>query len=127
MKQIKIEWKHLDVNGKTCDRCDGTGSELRDLVDSLRKECAPQDVDIILKDIKLTEREIKASNSIFINGVPLEEIIPETTVSQTDCPSCGELIGNSACCRTIIHSGKEYETIPRKLIREAVCKVAQCC
>jgi hypothetical protein len=124
---IEIEWKHLDVNGKTCERCDGTGNELRQLVDRLRKECAPQNVQIILKEIKLTKRQIEASNSILINGIPLEDILPESAVSQNTCSSCSDLIGNATCCRTIIHSGKEYETIPLQLVREAVCKVAQCC
>ena len=127
MKELEIEWKHLDVDGKTCDRCAGTGDEIHQLVDHLRKECAPQDVHITLKEIKLTEREIEESNHIFINGIPLEEIIPETTVSKNTCSSCSNLIGHETCCRTIIHSGREYETVPQKLIKEAVCKIAKCC
>jgi len=127
MKALEIEWKHLDVDGKTCDRCAGTGDEIRQVVNRLHEECARQDVHIKLKEVKLSDREIGESNRIFINGIPLEEIIPETTVSQNDCPSCSDLLGSSTCCRTIIHAGKEYETIPQKLIREAVCKIARCC
>ena len=127
MKALEIEWKHLDVDGKTCDRCAGTGDEIRQVVDRLHAECAKQDVHIKLKEVKLSDREIGESNRILIDGIPLEDIIPETTVSQNDCPSCGDLLGSSTCCRTIIHSGKEYETIPQKLIREAVCKIARCC
>lgn len=127
MQELEIEWKHLDVGGKTCDRCAGTGDEIREFVNRLHEECATQDVRITLKEVKLTDKEIPESNRIFINGIPLEEIIPGTTVSQNECSSCSDLLGSSTCCRTIIHSGIEYETIPKKLIREAVCKIAQCC
>jgi hypothetical protein len=127
MKELEIEWKHLDVDGKTCARCNGTGDEIRQFVNFLHEECAMQDVHITLKETKLTEKEIEESNRIFINGIPLEDILPETTVSQNVCSSCSDLIGSSTCCRTIIHIGKEYETIPQQLIREAVCKIAQCC
>jgi hypothetical protein len=127
MKELEIEWKHLDVDGKTCDRCAGTGEEIRQFIHRLHEECETQDVHIKLKEVKLSDGEVEESNRIFINGIPLEEIIPETTVSKNDCPSCIDLIGSSTCCRTIIHSGKEYETIPQKLIREAVCKIADCC
>jgi len=127
MKELEIEWKHLDVDGKTCTRCNGTGHEIRQFVNRLHEECAMQEVHITLKETKLTEKEIEESNRIFINGIPLEDILPETTVSQNVCSSCSNLIGSSTCCRTIIHTGKEYETIPQQLIREAVCKIAQCC
>jgi len=127
MKELEIIWKHLDVDGKTCDRFAGTGDEIRQFVNLLHEECAMQDVHITLKEIKLTENEIEESNRILINGVPLEDILPETTVSQNACSSCSDLLGISTCCRTIIHTGKEYETIPQQLIRKAVCKIAQCC
>ena len=127
MKKLEIVWKHLDVEGKTCDRCAGTGDEIRQFIHRLHKECATQGVHITLKEVKLTEKEVEESNRIFINGTPLEDILPGAAVSQNDCPSCSDLLGSSTCCRTIIHSGKEYETIPQKLIREAVCEIAQCC
>ena len=127
MKELEIEWKHLDVDGKTCDRCAGTGDEIHQFINRLHEECAAKDVHITLNEINLTEKEVEESNRIFINGVPLEDILPETTVSQNICSSCSDLLGRSTCCRTIIHTGKEYETIPKRLIREAVCKIVQCC
>jgi hypothetical protein len=127
MKELEIEWKHLDVDGKTCDRCAGTGDEINQFINRLHEECALKDVHITLKEINLTEKDIEESNRIFINGIPLEDILPETTVSQNICTSCSDLLGSSTCCRTIIHTGKEYETIPKQLIREAVCKIAKCC
>jgi len=127
MKTIEILWKHLDVNGKTCDRCHRTGDEIRQFVDRLHEECLGKDVRIALREVKLTENEIEESNRIFINGIPIEDFLPDAGVSQNDCLSCTDLLGSSTRCRTIIHSGREYETIPQELIREAVCKIAQCC
>jgi len=57
----------------------------------------------------------------------MEDILPDSTVSKNDCPSCSDLVGASTCCPTIIHPEEEYEAIPQRLIREAVCKIAQCC
>lgn len=127
MKELEIIWKHLDVDGKTCDRCAGTGEEIRQFVTRLNEECTKQDIHITLKEVKLTENEIEESNRILINGIPIEDILPETTVSQNVCSSCSDLLGSSTCCRTIIHTEKEYETIPLQLIRQAVCRIAQCC
>ncbi len=127
MKEIEITWQHLDVEGETCERCAGTGEELDRLVTGLQKECGPRGVEISLTEIKLTKQDIAASNRIFINGTPLDELIAGATVSSNACGSCSDLLGRETCCPTIIHAGVEYETIPRKLIREAVCKIAQCC
>lgn len=127
MKKIEIEWRHLDVDGKTCARCAGTGNEIRQLVSHLHEVCASRHVHVTLKEVRLAEGEIEESNRIFINGMPLEEILPETGVSQNECPSCSDLLKSATCCRTLIHGGTEYKTIPRELIREAVCKIARCC
>ena len=77
MKELEITWKHLDVDGKTCDRCAGTGDEIHQFVNRLHEECAEKDVLITLKEVKLTEKEIEESNRIFINGIPIEDILPE--------------------------------------------------
>jgi len=127
MKKLEIEWRHLDIDGKTCERCAGTGDEIRRFINRLHNECAIKDVQITLKEIKLTEKKIEESNRIFINGIPLEDILHETKISQNVCSSCSDLLGSTTCCRTIIHTGREYETIPQRLIREAVCKIAKCC
>ncbi|HSH14042.1 MAG TPA: DUF2703 domain-containing protein, partial [Desulfurivibrionaceae bacterium] len=76
MKTITIEWLHLDVAGETCRRCGDTGSELAQVVERLRSECAPRGVDILFKETLLTAEQIDRSNSILINGVPLERILP---------------------------------------------------
>lgn len=127
MQTIIIEWLHLDVAGKTCQRCGDTGMELRRAVERLQVECMPKGVAIGFKETLLNPEQIARSNTILINGVPLEEIVPQTLVSSSCCTSCGEITGQTEQCRTLVHLGQEHETIPEELIRKAVCQVGGCC
>lgn len=127
MQTIIIEWRYLDVAGETCQRCSETGREISQVVERLRAECATKGVDIIFKETRLNLEQITHSNAILINGVPLESILPHTLASANCCASCGNLTGRPEQCRTLIHSGQEYEAIPQELIRQAVCQIGRCC
>lgn len=128
MQTLQIEWKHYENAGETCVRCSETGQELQKVVTSLVEECRPHGWDIQLKITKLTEQDIAESNIILINGQPIENILKDATSGESQCDSCGELMGQaSVCCRTIEIGEKSYEGISSELIREAVCKIAQCC
>ena len=127
MQTIIIEWQHLDVAGATCRRCGDTGGELVQAIERLRAECAPKDVNIVFRETRLNADEIARSNTILINGVPLETILPQTQVSASCCTSCADLTGRPEQCRTLVHLGQEYETIPQDLIRQAVCQAGGCC
>ena len=127
MQTIIIEWQHLDVAGATCQRCGDTGGELIQAIARLRAECAPRGVNIDFRETRLNADEIAHSNTILINGVPLETILPQTQVSASCCTSCGDLTGRPEQCRTLVHLGQEYETIPQDLIRQAVCRIGGCC
>lgn len=127
MNTITVEWMHLDKDGQTCERCNNTGLEVKQIVERLNNECLSKQVQILFKETKLTEENIDKSNLILINGSSIESILPNTVVSESNCCSCGELTGKNEVCRTIIHFSEVYETIPQKLIREAICKVANCC
>lgn len=127
MQTIDIEWQHLDVGGKTCRRCGDTGAELIQAIARLQAECAPKGVNIVFKETRLKADEIALSNTILINGIPLETILPDTQASTSCCPSCGDLTGRPEQCRTLVHLGQEYETISQDLIRQVVCLVGGCC
>lgn len=127
MQTIIIEWRHLDVAGKTCRRCGDTGAELVQAIARLKVECAPKDVNIVFREKKLHSGEIAHSNTILINGVPLETILPQTQASTSCCTSCADLTGRPEQCRTLVHLGQEYETISQDLIRQAVCLIGGCC
>lgn len=128
MNTLEIEWKHLDKEGNTCVRCSDTGEALYDVVSRLAKECKPYGWEIKLKETKLTEREITESNIILFNGKAIEDLLPEAKAAESHCESCCELTGNeSTSCRTVEYGGISYEGIPSSVIRQAVCKIAQCC
>ena len=127
MKTIVIEWRHLAVGGATCQRCGDTGIEVGRAVEELRAECASKGVEILFRETLLAPEQIAESNMILINGVSVEQILPQAEASASCCPSCGDLTGRDEECRTLVHLGQIFETIPRDLIRQAVCTVAGCC
>jgi len=120
MKNLEIEWRHLDKDGKTCDRCSDTGETVRRVYIDLSKELKPSGWEVTLKETLLSENEIAGSNIILLNGSPLEKILPNAKKSENCCVSCGELLGSPTQCRTIQHKGQIYEAIPASLILEAV-------
>jgi len=127
MSRVVVEWKHLDVDGETCDRCGQTGADVAEVVRLLAAECGKKGVEILFRETRLPAAEIKQSNLVLINGVPIEEILPATFVSSSSCCSCSDLTGKEECCRTIVRFGMEHEAIPAQFVREAICLVARCC
>ncbi|MFO8047658.1 MAG: DUF2703 domain-containing protein [Desulfosudaceae bacterium] len=118
-KILEIEWCHLDQDGQTCDRCAATGAAARQARDDLAAELSSLGWTVRLKETLLAAREIGRSNSIFINGLPLEELLPQVSVSKNCCDSCGDLLGASTQCRTIQQQGRIYEAVPAGMMREA--------
>ncbi len=122
MKKLKIEWKHLDVAGETCNRCYDTGENLNQEVKRLNRALQPLGIEVEWFETKLDDTQIPQSNTILFNGVPIEEIL-DIEVSENYCDSCTALLGNETYCRTIKYEGYEYEDIPAKAIRQAAFKV----
>lgn len=127
MHTVTVEWMHLDKNGETCERCSDTGTDVKEIVKKLNRECASKQIQIVLKETKLAEGEIDKSNLILIDGIPMEDILPGAVASESACCSCGELTGKSEVCRTIVQFSEVHESIPQKMIHDAVCQVADCC
>lgn len=122
MKILKIEWRHLDVHGETCERCYDTGENLANEVKRLKRALEPLDIEIVLMETKLDDSEIPQSNTILFNDVAIEDIL-DIKVSENDCESCTALLGQKTYCRTVMFDGNEYEDIPAKAIRQAAYKV----
>ncbi|WP_078118523.1 DUF2703 domain-containing protein [Thiosocius teredinicola] len=128
MNMIEVEWKHLDKSGNTCVRCSDTGEALEEVVQELANECAPCGWKIKLRETKLSKKQISESNSILVNGIPIESILSGAKAAESHCQSCCEFTGNpTTSCRTVEFQGVSYEGIPAGLIRKAICEVAQCC
>jgi hypothetical protein len=118
-RTLVIEWKHLDVEGETCERCAGTGQEIHQAVGDLARDRQLRGTTVCIRDSPLDADQIGESNAILINGVPIEQILAGT-VRDTSCPSCSVLTGQSSCCRAIEVDGTEYELVPASQIRRAI-------
>lgn len=125
MKSLHIEWQHIEKNGKTCRRCAETGTTLTQVIKELTEELKPKGISVHLTETKLSKDEVSESNRLFFNGMALEEVLPDVTVSENPCSSCadvcgcGDLCGKDVNCRTVVSEGVVYEEIPAPLIRRA--------
>lgn len=124
MKQITIEWRHIDEKGDTCLRCSETGKTLHQVIAEFKKELKSRNIKLIFKETKLSRAQIDQSNMILINDTPIEQILSGVNNSQNYCSSCSCLTGTDAYCRTVEYNGKQYEEIPEIIIRRAVLKAA---
>lgn len=124
MKKLTIEWKHFDKEGKTCDRCSQTGKNLFQVLKDLRSGLLKKGIEIEYRETKLPENQMPESNIIFINDIPLEQLLPNTKAGENDCCSCSGLTNNASICRcrTVSHKGVVFEEVPKKLIRSAILK-----
>jgi len=114
---LRIEWRHYDKSGATCERCGDTGLNLKQVVE----EYAAKGVAIELKETMLDESRISESNLVLINGIPLEELLAATT-GESDCPSCSCLTGSDTSCRTVQCDGETFEELTPELIRRGIEK-----
>jgi hypothetical protein len=78
-----------------------------------------------LKETLLSDQEIFESNSIYLNGIAIEELLPKAHKSENCCVSCGELLGAPTMCRTIQKDGQIFEAIPADMILEAAYRFIQ--
>lgn len=96
-KSLVIESTVLRVDGETCDRCGDTVKSVRAAVKQLETVLAPMNVRVTLIEHAATAEDLADSNTVMINGRPIEQWIGAERVS-TDCPSCGDLLGEADCC-----------------------------
>lgn len=124
MRTITIEWRHLDVEGDTCERCFETGETLKAEVTRLNQALKSYDVHVEWFETKLDAANIEQSNMILINGRSIETII-QVKVEENYCGSCTDLVGGTSYCRSIVYCGKSYDDVPAFAIRDAVYKVLE--
>jgi len=115
-KDIRVEWRHYDKGGSTCDRCSGTGTNLATVI----KGFAERGVTIKLQETLLSVDQMSESNLVLINGVPLDELLTGGVVGESECPSCGCLTGEETSCRTVQCDGEVYEELSPELIRRGI-------
>ncbi len=123
MQTLDIEWRHLVQNDQTCDRCAGTGAELRGMLAPLAHELRPLGWQPVLRETPLSSSQLHESNIILLNGIPIEALLPEARSGESCCPSCSSLLGSQVSCRTLLYHGQHHEVLSQDLIREAVMRL----
>jgi len=117
-KVLEIKWERLLVEGGTCPRCSETEEELEKAAVSLRELLRPLGVEVVLKKEGITKEAFEAdplrSNTIFINGRPIEEYLGAKVGQSPCCDVCGP-----TDCRTLEVGGVTYEAVPAALIVKA--------
>ncbi|MDD4738307.1 MAG: DUF2703 domain-containing protein [Bacilli bacterium] len=122
MNKLIIEWKHLDIDGDTCNRCYDTGENVYNEVKRLNRSLQEKKIQVEFLDTKLDATQVKQSNIILFNGVPIEEII-DIKILDDYCETCSDLIGKETYCRAVVFDGNHYEDVPAKAIRQAAYTV----
>ncbi len=123
MPTLEIEWRRLLQDGQTCARCADTGDELRRMLAPLAHELRPLGWELTLRETPLAATALHESNSILLNGTPIEDLLPGARRGESCCPSCSSLLGSTASCRTVLYQGQCHEALPQQLIREAVMRL----
>lgn len=114
-----IETTVLRVNDETCERCGDTVEAARAAARDLQTVLLPMNVRVTLVEHAATAESIEDSNSVFINGSPIEELLGAERIA-TDCPSCSDLVGQSVCCGAIKLGDRVQESYSVEQIRDAV-------
>jgi hypothetical protein len=113
-----IEMTVLRVDGETCERCGDTVEAVRAAVEQLKTVLTPLSVPVTLIEHAVSADNLAASNSVMVNGRPVEEWIGAERVS-TDCPSCGDLLGEATCCGALSVEGNVQESFSVEQVRDA--------
>jgi hypothetical protein len=123
MTPLIVEWRHLAVEGETCERCGGTGANVRAAVETLGPVLAAQGIALELREVELPPEEIAHSNEVLVDGTPIEELVGGESAA-SDCASCGDLVGAPCACRTVKVGDEEHEELPESLIAGAIMTAA---
>lgn len=119
---LLIEASFLRVDGETCERCNSTSTAARDAAERLKGVLGPMGVEVVLREYALEMDELDSSNTLRINGRPLEDWLGAERVS-TECASCGDLCGyDSVCCSALELEGEVHESPSVDLIMQAALK-----
>ncbi|HWR88687.1 MAG TPA: DUF2703 domain-containing protein [Dissulfurispiraceae bacterium] len=120
MKTVTVEWFYLNKDGKTCSRCAASADVVRKIVKKMTTPLKNSNVELNLREIPLPEDKIADTNAVKINGTDVMDILGEKIPSLTDCPSCSELIGKKASCRSFFYKGQQYDVLPELMLEEAI-------
>ncbi|MRG88125.1 DUF2703 domain-containing protein [Salinibacillus xinjiangensis] len=120
-KELTIDFMYLDL--AVCTRCQGTEQNLNEALHEVGHLLSNVGFDITVNNI-LVESEAQAeqlqfesSPTIRINGQDIQ-----LTTKESNCASCGTIVGEHVDCRVWEYDGKEYTTPPKSLLIDAILK-----
>ena len=114
-----VEVERLVVAGETCDRCGDTWAAAETAVASVQAELAAIGLPVDLIERPLPPERIGDSNRVLVSGRPVEDWLGGA-VNMTDCPSCGELVGEPSCCRSYEIGGVASDALSAEDIARAI-------
>ncbi|MDI6712414.1 MAG: DUF2703 domain-containing protein [Anaerosomatales bacterium] len=124
-REVAVEVKRLVMGGQTCERCGDAWDAALAAVRAVEGELAGYGVRVRLIETQLPPERITESNTVLVAGRPAEEWLDGAVLpSDSDCPSCGELVGEPVCCRSYEVAGEEVEALTPEVIATAIRRAA---
>ncbi|MFP4051933.1 MAG: DUF2703 domain-containing protein [Thermoplasmata archaeon] len=132
--ELLIDFLYVDLS--ECERCQSSDETLDRALRGLREQIHDAGISTItINKTKITSDEqaerygLVRSPTLRIDGKDIEEIVNEDyEIKDNYCPSCEdvtgpdcyEVTGGGNECRVFEYEGETYETIPEKMIKEAI-------
>jgi len=119
--RIVIEWRHVDWGDLQCGRCSDTGTNLWNVIVELSQGNLLDEVELEVQNTLLPMDRIAESNTLLINGIPIEHIIG-ADITSTDCQECSDFTGEPIVCQAAEAERDIFEAIPQEVLRAAILK-----
>jgi hypothetical protein len=119
---LRVEWRRLLVDGRTCERCGQTGGAVERAVERARLESG---LEVELVVVALGPERIDESNLVTVDGVAIEALLGALPMA-TACDSCSDLTGDANCvCRAVDLDGRVFEALDEEMILRAILIAAK--
>lgn len=118
-RKVIVEFKYVDKD--SCSRCRKTAENVENACFKLMKN----GLAVVFKARKLPLSKLPQSNSVWINGRDLRDILGEKKGlrKESRCHGCSKLMRTPCECRTYAYRGKRYSCITQGMVREGVMKM----
>ncbi|MBF0565373.1 MAG: DUF2703 domain-containing protein [Nitrospirae bacterium] len=124
-KKLIIDFLYLDLS--SCERCRSTDTVIDEALLDLRGKLPNITVNKTQVGKDETDGSFR-SPTIRINGKDIEEILyREFKVKEdqkdNECIPCSDVCGAATLCRVYEYRGRDYNTLPKEMIQEAIARV----
>jgi ribosomal protein S27AE len=124
-REVVVEVRRLVVDGRTCARCGDAWDAALHAVRETEGELAGAGTRVRLVERPLPPERIAESNSVLVDGRPVEEwLAGEVSAGTSECPSCSDIVGLPVCCRTYEIAGEPAEALSADAIARAIRRAA---